>query len=39
MAYDVTLRNLELIGEAATRIPNRLPKLHNLLNTTKEDSV
>ena len=82
LVYDSTLRNLELIGEAATHIPhevrevhleiewrdiigtrnqlahiylgidddviwdiiqadlpNLLPKLHNLLNTTKEDSV
>ena len=82
LVYDATLRNLELIGEAATRVPKKvreihpeipwrdiigtrnrlahsylhisnsliwstiktdipslLPKLHNLLNTTKEDSV
>lgn len=82
LVYDATLRNLELIGEAATHVPNEirevhleiewrdiigtrnqlahsylgidddviwdiiqidlpnlLPKLHNLLNTTKEDSV
>ena len=40
LAYDAALRNLELIGEAATRIPSLLPKLHNLLkHATKEDSV
>ncbi len=82
LVYDATLRNLELIGEAAahiprqvreihpeipwrniigtrnqiahsylhisnnviwfiihTDIPNLLPQLHNILNTTKEESV
>ncbi len=30
MTYDATLRNLELIGEAATRIPVLLPELRKL---------
>ncbi|SDL22345.1 Uncharacterized conserved protein, contains HEPN domain [Modicisalibacter muralis] len=28
LAYDATLRNLELIGEAATRIPNSIQTEH-----------
>ena len=49
LVYDATLRNLEPVGEAATHIPSKvrnahrdrpalLPKLRNLLSTTKEEA-